>query len=545
MAVVALFGPQNEPGLGMPNLNFSSWLNASFSSINPASVGNFGFLLSSVFATTSLAPTIAYEALSIRGTNLSLTPDDGPGMMTEGTALSTRTGSGTITEISYSYSPPYGQSGSGIAEYAYEIKGLSVNVADFLANTSNALPFLLSGQDTIIGTNSVAHIYGYAGDDILMPGFAFGGIPEEFNIPNSLASDIVDGGAGNDTVSYADSGSLSAWAMYLDVTINLVTNTVTMVNPNSLPALSTIAKLISIENATGGSGNDKIIGNAGINVLHGGLGNDTLFGGLGADSLIGGDGNDILRGDGGADNLDGGAGTDRVSYINSDTGVVVSLALGTAFNGHAMGDTLSNIENLSGSAFDDSLVGSDSSNAIFGDAGNDQIYGLAGSDRLIGQAGNDAIFGGGDGDRLEGGDGNDGLFGEAGNDKLYGGAGNDYLEGGIGNDTLSGDAGNDQLYAGAGNDIVIMGTGDDFVSLGAGNDRIVFNFENGQDTIADFGNGNDRIDFSGTDVTLINVQSNAIETDAGVLLQIGTGSILLAGVAFNQLDWTSDFLFAG
>ena len=51
------------------------------------------------------------------------------------------------------------------------------------------------------------------------------------------------------------------------------------------------------ENVIGGSGNDKLFGDFGVNVLTGGAGNDTL------------------TGVGGADKLDGGAGTnDAVDY---------------------------------------------------------------------------------------------------------------------------------------------------------------------------------------------------------------------------------------
>ncbi len=53
-----------------------------------------------------------------------------------------------------------------------------------------------------------------------------------------------------------------------------------------------------IENANGGSGNDRITGNAADNVLNGNNGSDTLLGGLGADTLNGGSGIDILIGDG-------------------------------------------------------------------------------------------------------------------------------------------------------------------------------------------------------------------------------------------------------
>ncbi len=49
-------------------------------------------------------------------------------------------------------------------------------------------------------------------------------------------------------------------------------------------------------------------------------------------------------------------------------------------------------------------------------------------------------------DTLEGGNGNDYLFGQEGNDVLYGGAGNDHLYGGSGNDTLYGGAGADTFH---------------------------------------------------------------------------------------------------
>lgn len=56
-----------------------------------------------------------------------------------------------------------------------------------------------------------------------------------------------------------------------------------------------------IENAKGGSGNDRITGNVQANRLYGGAGNDTLSGGSGADNLSGGAGNDWLNGGANAD----------------------------------------------------------------------------------------------------------------------------------------------------------------------------------------------------------------------------------------------------
>lgn len=51
-----------------------------------------------------------------------------------------------------------------------------------------------------------------------------------------------------------------------------------------------------IENASGGSGSDKIVGNEAANRLDGNAGNDTLYGGAGSDILTGGAGNDTFDG---------------------------------------------------------------------------------------------------------------------------------------------------------------------------------------------------------------------------------------------------------
>jgi Ca2+-binding RTX toxin-like protein len=53
-------------------------------------------------------------------------------------------------------------------------------------------------------------------------------------------------------------------------------------------------QLKSIENVIGGSGNDRIAGDAGANIVDGGPGNDALVGAGGNDTLIGGPGADTL-----------------------------------------------------------------------------------------------------------------------------------------------------------------------------------------------------------------------------------------------------------
>ncbi|MCB9993532.1 MAG: M10 family metallopeptidase C-terminal domain-containing protein [Hyphomicrobiaceae bacterium] len=73
-----------------------------------------------------------------------------------------------------------------------------------------------------------------------------------------------------------------------------------------------------IENAIGGSGNDRIGGNQANNVLRGGDGADDLFGRNGNDRLIGGDGRDDLYGGRGRDILIGGADGDRFHFADGD-----------------------------------------------------------------------------------------------------------------------------------------------------------------------------------------------------------------------------------
>jgi len=126
----------------------------------------------------------------------------------------------------------------------------------------------------------------------------------------------------------------------------------------------------------------------------GGAGNDYFYGGAGDDTINGGGGDDTLIGGAGADVLNGGAGTDTASYVTSAEGVTVDLGAGTGQGGDAEGDTLTDIENLVGSAHDDMLTGDAGDNVLDGGAGDDTLIGGAGDDTLIGGAGNDTLDGG-------------------------------------------------------------------------------------------------------------------------------------------------------
>lgn len=152
----------------------------------------------------------------------------------------------------------------------------------------------------------------------------------------------------------------------------------------------------------GTAGNDTINGNGGFyDALYGGDGNDTINGGAGTDWIRAGDGNDILngaggddylRGEAGFDILNGGAGIDQADYRNSDAAVTVDLTLGKAENdGFGYEDTLTGIENVRGSAFNDLIVGDTNANVLRGLDGDDTLTGGGGNDTLDGGAGGDTF----------------------------------------------------------------------------------------------------------------------------------------------------------
>ncbi|WP_112664065.1 M10 family metallopeptidase C-terminal domain-containing protein [Microvirga flavescens] len=255
-----------------------------------------------------------------------------------------------------------------------------------------------------------------------------------------------------------------------------------------------------IENATTGSGNDKIIGNSANNVLSGNSGNDSLHGGNGSDSLYGGLGNDVLD-DAvpsssagnyvyGNDYMSGGDGDDRIfgrfgndklygddgnDYI--DAGEDNDVAYGG--NGHDIVIGFTGNDELYGDAGNDTLYGGDGSDALYGGAGDDLLddaipgFGnfVYGNDMMNGGAGNDRIFGRFGNDLLVGDDGNDYIDAGEDNDVVYGGYGQDTIIGYTGNDHLVGDAGDDVIYGGQGNDVLYGGAGRDIVVFDTALDR--------------------------------------------------------------------------
>ncbi len=147
----------------------------------------------------------------------------------------------------------------------------------------------------------------------------------------------------------------------------------------------------------------------------------------GIENITGGSGNNTFVFKGAATvpgSLTGfsGAGTAVLDFSNYASAVNVSLSAASNIdaataNATTLIKTITNVNDLIGSDFADSLTGDSLENTIEGGDGIDTISGEGGADILKGGAGDDVITGG------------------AGNDTLIGGSGADDLQGGLNDDT--------------------------------------------------------------------------------------------------------------
>jgi Ca2+-binding RTX toxin-like protein len=121
-------------------------------------------------------------------------------------------------------------------------------------------------------------------------------VADIFNLQTTSISATITGDAGEDTFIFANGATLLETSLdggpgFDKLDYSAYTNGVTVI----LPSIATgVARIASIRDVTGGSGNDTLIGNnAGDNILTGGPGNDDFNGRGGNDALAGGPGNDI------------------------------------------------------------------------------------------------------------------------------------------------------------------------------------------------------------------------------------------------------------
>jgi Ca2+-binding RTX toxin-like protein len=421
--------------------------------------------------------------------------------------------------------------------------------------------------DSTIGTVST-FLNGQEGDDTLT-----GGLGKD-TIRGNGDSDTLVGGDNNDSLQFdeldtvLDGGAGQDSAVAVDATTGL-----SLVVDDSW----------GLEKITGSAFDDVIdasavttridlLGRAGNDTLTGGSGDDNLFGEGDDDTLNGGDGNDSLTGADGTNTLNGDGGSDTIGYASAPGAVDIDLGSGIANdNGYGLTDTIADVENVRGSAFDDLLVGSSANDEqLYGNGGNDTLIGLGGEDRLDGGAGIDTIdysaspaavnvnLGNGLAPEVGGDAQNDSVFavenviGSAFNDILVGNGNPNTLDGGDGNDALTGGSGDDTLIGGIGTDTLTGGAGTDSIDGGADNDTVFADSLDDQASTFTGGDGLDNlkaasdsvaVDWILSDLSLFEVISGsnmadiinaAAVTNTGLTINGRNGTDTLTGGALDD-----------
>jgi len=301
---------------------------------------------------------------------------------------------------------------------------------------------ILHSVDDVIGSPFDDYIRGDSNENYLD-----GGLGNDTLIAVKLY-DVLAGGKGSDDLQ----GDHLTWVTFdtaiKGVNVDLAAGTAT---GQGIDTLTDIHNVIgspyddvlrgnTLDNIfIGLGGNDRLIGDAGDDLFVGGRGDDEFVGGADWDSVTyersptgvnvdlhdgtaTGDGNDtlttiegivgtmfndVLEGSRGTntfvplrghDVVDGGGGAnDTVSFGAAKKAVIVDLAAGTA-SGEGI-DTLTRIDNVVGSDWDDVLKGDSAANVLLGSNRDDSIYGRGGSDILVGESGADRLDGGSGTDR--------------------------------------------------------------------------------------------------------------------------------------------------
>ncbi len=307
-----------------------------------------------------------------------------------------------------------------------------------------------AGNDSLVGLAGNDVLDGGSGDDPLLSGGAGMDI-----LLGGLGSDLLDGGDDDDryvfvdpnvgqnendsitesTLSTGGTDTLDFSAVTYNVTVNLTSQTSLASHTDRTLQTVNVGDPLLFENVTTGVGDDTIIDNDAANLLEGGAGSDVYrfvdTTTVQADTIVELPGGPLDK----DDTLDFSLlGFGVVVRLDKDHLVETDLVnLYRTISTDSTGAFI-NLENITGTAHNDTLVGNDAENWLIGLGGNDELHGGIRNDVLDGGTGDDMLFGGKQDDTLIGGSGTNTLAG-GGNDDTY-----VFTPGVIATDTLIEDA---------------------------------------------------------------------------------------------------------
>ncbi|RZI47407.1 LysM peptidoglycan-binding domain-containing protein [Rickettsiales endosymbiont of Peranema trichophorum] len=437
-----------------------------------------------------------------------------------------------------------GGAGIDIVDYSKELaSGIKVDLVFGRVSGGIGQNDRLKNIEGVIGTKFNDVLIGGDGNDLL-----FGGDGDD-EIRGGKGNDQLSGGTGKNTIDGGEGNDLCSYASSQEgINVNL---------SEGKGFKKGIYEDIytDIEGIIGSRYNDRIIGDDNSNQLFGGDGDDYINGGGWSDKISGGKGNNVLDGGTGRDEffvaegsneVDGGDGNDTANYVeyrreeftdvhgsefairlrpnllpqyvgqafstppvSNIPGLVINLVSGKVVKPMGLKDMLSNIENVIGSHFNDTLIGDDTGNDLDGGNGSDTIYGGGGDDRITCGWGMSSLYGG---------DGNDYFMLKGFTAGIEGGEGRDLadfmnipisvdvnLKEGyvlyndiavirsriVGIEGIMGSRLNDTIRDDDGDNIIAGGSGDDKIYVTMGKDSV--NGQEGNDTIYVGGNGSKEI----------------------------------------------------
>ncbi|MBN2722260.1 MAG: hypothetical protein JXQ77_05525 [Campylobacterales bacterium] len=209
-----------------------------------------------------------------------------------------------------------------------------------IASRNTPTPSIYIRED--VYARSVENIQFADGTNELLSSWVVGSSGDD-TLNGSAADEKIVGNDGNDTLDYAKCTK----GVNVNLSIESLQDTIG-------GGMDTIR---GIENIIGSKYDDTLTGNSDNNIINGGAGNDIL---------------------------NGGAGIDTLTYATASAAVKVSLATTVLQATSGSGsDIIIDFENLTGSKYNDTLIGSDEDNVISGGLGNDSLTGGGGFDIFL------------------------------------------------------------------------------------------------------------------------------------------------------------------